>query len=183
MCALPVESPPRDEGVESAEPDEENERDERDERVEPEQPTAFDWSLALGATHLEGPAGRVAIGDALGGAEIVMLYVTASWCPPCRAFTPQLADLYNEAAEATEGGQPRRVEVVLVSRDQDAEKAAEYRAKMPWLALPDLGRQGSEQIVQQCGIRGIPALLVYRVATGEQLCANAVSRATDFFIQ
>ena len=36
-------------------------------------------------------------------AEYYGIYFSAHWCPPCRMFTPELADIYNEMnASATE---------------------------------------------------------------------------------
>ena len=28
--------------------------------------------------------------------KVVCLYFSASWCPPCKAFTPMLEEFYNE---------------------------------------------------------------------------------------
>ena len=118
--------------------------------------------------------GTVNAQEACSSVGTVMLYFTASWCPPCRRFTPKLAELYSAQKE-------RRVEVILVSRDEDDKDAADYRSHMPWLCLPDDGREGADEICNLCQVRGIPQLLVLEGATGEVLCENGVSRAADFF--
>ena len=61
----------------------------------------------------------------------VGFYFSAHWCPPCRGFTPRLAELYDEAP-----GQPRSFEIVFVSCDHDQETFDEYRSEMPWPAVP-----------------------------------------------
>mmetsp|Transcript_62896 Transcript_62896/g.174321 ORF Transcript_62896/g.174321 Transcript_62896/m.174321 type:complete len:640 (+) Transcript_62896:71-1990(+) len=73
--------------------------------------------------------GEVDTAKALAG-KIVGLYFSAHWCPPCRGFTPQLAELYTASLQA------KGLEVVLASRDRDEEAFKEYYASMPWLALP-----------------------------------------------
>jgi thiol-disulfide isomerase/thioredoxin len=46
---------------------------------------------ALATATLETKAGKsVSASEALAG-KTVVLYFSAHWCPPCRAFTPQLA--------------------------------------------------------------------------------------------
>ncbi|CAF4423383.1 unnamed protein product, partial [Rotaria sp. Silwood2] len=56
---------------------------------------------------------------------------SAHWCPPCRAFTPKLAELYKEAQTTSSS-----FRVVFVSCDRDEESFNAYRAEMPWSAVP-----------------------------------------------
>merc|ERR1719369_1391760 len=72
----------------------------------------------------------VATKDALKGASAVGLYFSASWCPPCRGFTPQLVDSFNGALSQ------KGFRCVLISRDRDQGSFSSYFASMPWLALP-----------------------------------------------
>ena len=48
----------------------------------------------------------------LDSAPAVAIYFSAHWCPPCRGFTPVLAEFYNEANESD-----KQVEIVFVSLD------------------------------------------------------------------
>jgi thiol-disulfide isomerase/thioredoxin len=61
----------------------------------------------------------------------VGFYFSAHWCPPCRAFTPKLAELYKEAQQSSDA-----FRIVFVSSDRDEESFNEYRAHMPWSAVP-----------------------------------------------
>ena len=53
--------------------------------------------------------------EALKG-KVKLLYFSAHWCPPCRAFTPQLAGTYAKLKEAG-----REFELVFISSDRDEE--------------------------------------------------------------
>ena len=52
-------------------------------------------------------------------------------CPPCRAFTPMLADLYEEYNE-----DEKKFEIIFFSGDKSEEEFNNYFGEMPWLALP-----------------------------------------------
>lgn len=68
-----------------------------------------------------------------GEGKIVGLYFSAEWCPPCRAFTPELAEWYTRL---TQGHLRQKLEIVFVSSDRNEDKFDEYYDTMPWLALP-----------------------------------------------
>ncbi len=65
------------------------------------------------------------------GVKSVGLYFSASWCPPCRSFTPKLAELYKEAQANSHG-----FRLVFVSSDRDEKSFNEYHSTMPWPAVP-----------------------------------------------
>lgn len=62
--------------------------------------------------------------------KYVALYFSAHWCPPCRGFTPKLAETYNKMKESRED-----FEFIFVSSDRDESSFNEYFAEMPWLAF------------------------------------------------
>ena len=63
---------------------------------------------------------QVPAAEALAG-KIVALYFSASWCPPCKLFTPVLKAAYEAANKAG-----KRFEVVWVSSDYDAASQQAY---------------------------------------------------------
>ena len=59
--------------------------------------------------------------------DVVGLYFSAHWCPPCRAFTPELVKAYGEVNGS--GGQHQRrnrFEVIFVSNDKSPAEFADY---------------------------------------------------------
>lgn len=82
------------------------------------------------------------------------LYYSASWCGPCRAFTPQLVRAYQELKT-----QHPEFEVVFVSADHSAGDMADYmkEASMPWLAVNYAKRDN--KIMSYSG-PGIPCLVL-----------------------
>lgn len=134
------------------------------------------WGPMLQTTTLEGVDGTELDAEAvLQSADVVLLYCTASWCPPCRAFTPALVELYEEQEN------PRKIEVVLVSRDQPGPAGDEYRAKMPWPSLPIGGTQRSAEILAELGIKSIPTLIGFDNKTGKCITRNGVQQAFQIF--
>jgi thiol-disulfide isomerase/thioredoxin len=61
-----------------------------------------------------------------------LFYYTASWCGPCKAFTPSLVDFYDK--KRSEGNE---FELVLITSDSDEGAMEEYAAdkKMNWPQL------------------------------------------------
>ncbi len=96
------------------------------------------------------------------------IYFSASWCPPCRAFTPQLVAAYNQLQ--TEG---KPFEVILVSHDQDEASMKGYMKShdMPWLAVP-FGDKPIAALKKKYAVTGIPTLIVID-SVGKTLSADA----------
>jgi len=61
------------------------------------------------------------------------LYFSAHWCPPCRAFTPELVDFYKKFKSTDRGDQ---LEIIFVSFDRNEGNFKSYFDEMPWLAVP-----------------------------------------------
>ncbi|GKA02355.1 probable nucleoredoxin 1 [Tanacetum coccineum] len=83
----------------------------------------------------------------------VGLYFSASWCPPCQRFTPNLIDVYNELADKGD------FEIVFVSADEDEESFNGYFSKMPWLAVPFSDTKTRDALDGCFKVSGIPHLV------------------------
>ncbi len=108
----------------------------------------------IGPSLVNGDGTKINTAD-LASVEHVLLYYSASWCGPCRAFTPTLVEFFNEHAES------KRVMVVLVGRDRtEAEQTAYLKDhNMPWPAVP-FKRLENSGLLQKYGGRGIPNLVL-----------------------
>jgi len=98
--------------------------------------------------------GTVTTADALKGKRVA-IYFSAHWCPPCRGFTPKLAERYTELKAKAEA-----FEIVFVSSDRDEESFKEYFGSMPWLALPFDDREAKAKLSKKYKVSGIPALII-----------------------
>ena len=85
--------------------------------------------------------------------KTLLVYFSASWCPPCRSFTPVFSKFYKEQKEKRQD-----FEVVWVSWDNSEEQAKEYYEKMPWLALPFSEKKIKEKLNRKFQVRSIPTL-------------------------
>jgi thiol-disulfide isomerase/thioredoxin len=114
----------------------------------------------------------IPLADALGGREFVLLYASASWCGPCRKFTPSLTQWYQSL------GASKTVEVVFLSADHDEGSFRDYHTHMPWLAV-DHDEDTREQLMGHIGVKGIPQLTVLDGRTGRIIEQNAVGKPLD----
>ena len=106
-------------------------------------------------TKLTNTAGEAVPVSSLKG-KIVGVYFSASWCPPCRGFTPQLVKFYEQ------GAGKENFEIVFVSSDRSASAMKGYMKKdsMPWTAIP-FGHPSAGALKRKLGIRGIPMLVIF----------------------
>ena len=87
--------------------------------------------------------------------KYLMLYFSASWCPPCRAFTPKLSAFYSELKV-----QRTDFELLFVSSDKTEENFNDYFKKMSFGALPFQYRDTKAALNKLFGVSGIPALIM-----------------------
>eukprot|EP00397_Hematodinium_sp_SG-2012_P067261 GEMP01103673.1.p1 GENE.GEMP01103673.1~~GEMP01103673.1.p1 ORF type:complete len:144 (+),score=31.58 GEMP01103673.1:122-553(+) len=92
--------------------------------------------------------------DLLQGKVAVALYFSGNWCPPCRGFTPILAEQYEKIYKA------KGMEVIFVSSDEDEKKFLAYYGEHPWLALPFADRKLKEELSKKYGVQSIPTLII-----------------------
>jgi len=112
--------------------------------------------------NLLGPALHAAPGvgistqDLLKEADLVLLYFSASWCPPCRAFSPVLKEFYQTCKKNPK----TNVEIVFISSDRSIEEFDAYSGTMPWLSLPLTQSKISKSLSAKLCINSIPSLIV-----------------------
>jgi len=94
------------------------------------------------------------------------LYFSAHWCPPCRNFTPVLADFYNKINE-----KEKKFEVIFISSDQSSQQFEEYFGTMPWAAV-DYNNEMRETLGEAFQVSGIPTLIVFD-NKGKKICDDA----------
>nr|TKR84445.1 putative nucleoredoxin 1 isoform X1 [Populus alba] len=92
---------------------------------------------------------KVRVSDLVG--KNILLYFSAQWCPPCRAFLPKLIEAYH-----TIKGKGNAFEVIFISSDSDQSTFDEFYSEMPWLALP-FGDERKQILSRKFKIKGIPA--------------------------
>jgi len=102
--------------------------------------------------NLKGPKGDLK-GSALKG-KVFGLYFSAHWCPPCRGFTPKLAEWYQKDLRG------KGFEIVFVSSDKEENEFAAYFGEQPWLALDYADRKRKEQLSNHFGVSGIPSFVI-----------------------
>ena len=110
------------------------------------------WSLVIGLTcDIIVSFFQVPVSDLVG--KNILLYFSAHWCPPCRAFLPKLMDAYHKIKAKDDA-----FEVIFISSDKDQESFDEFFSGMPWLALP-FGDTRKASLSRTFKVNGIPTVV------------------------
>lgn len=107
--------------------------------------------------------------SAFGGKKAVALYFSAHWCPPCRGFTPQLAEWYTKDLNG------KGLEVVFISSDRSEDDFKDYYKEQPWLALPFSARDKKAALSTKYKVEGIPALVIINPEDGSVITKDGRS--------
>jgi len=110
--------------------------------------------------------------EALKDKKAIAIYFSAHWCPPCRMFTPQLAEWYKKSLQSL------GMEVVFASSDQSEQAFSDYFAEMPWLALPYSERDIKAKLGEKFDCSGIPYLVILG-ADGQIIAKNGRGKVTE----
>jgi len=127
-----------------------------------------DFKLLLGDKLLQGTE-EVDIEKVLAGKRAIGLYFSAHWCPPCRGFTPKLAEYYTSDLKS------KGLEIVFVSSDRDEASFKEYYAEQPWLALPFSARDMKTQLSKKFSVEGIPTFVIINGEDGSVITKDGRS--------
>lgn len=83
------------------------------------------------------------------------IYFSAHWCPPCKAFTPQLVDTYQRIQE-----RGHDFEVIFVSSDRSEDSYNTYTETMPWLRIPFNQEERRRKLARAFDVQAIPTLVI-----------------------
>ncbi|CAA2986345.1 probable nucleoredoxin 1 [Olea europaea subsp. europaea] len=101
----------------------------------------------------------------------ILLYFSAHWCPPCRAFLPKLIEAYHEIKAKDD-----KFEVIFISSDRDQISFDEFFSTMPWLAIP-FGDKRKLSLSRLFKVQGIPTLVAVG-PTGKTVTTGAINLIT-----
>lgn len=118
---------------------------------------------------------KVSLSEAFGRKKYVGIYVSASWCAPCRHFTPRLIEFYGQFKD--------QVEIVLIGCDKTEPEVFKYMCdyQMPWLTGKK-GSAGTMDYLRRYGIRGIPNFQFFEAKTGKLVVSETDLRTVRRFI-
>ncbi|KAL7428059.1 hypothetical protein ACHAXH_004170 [Discostella pseudostelligera] len=123
---------------------------------------------------------KISLSNAFSKVDLVFLYASAHWCPPCRRYTPQLVQFYNDAKKLYKSDPKRlhQIEIVFVSTDHDINEFGKYYATMPWLAVP-FDSETRERLLAWMNVTSVPRLMCLDGRSGKVVETNSVGRALD----
>jgi len=134
---------------------------------------AFPWKPptlweALGEEVLDHAGETVAVSDLRGPGKVLGLYFSASWCPPCHAFTPKLVETFKAVKAAG-----KDFEIVFVSSDRSMADFQKYFETMEGFHAIPHGDKRKGQLSKVFEVEGIPTFVTIDAETGATINANA----------
>uniref|UniRef100_A0A131XGE3 Thioredoxin domain-containing protein n=1 Tax=Hyalomma excavatum TaxID=257692 RepID=A0A131XGE3_9ACAR len=113
--------------------------------------------MLAGKTLIKADGSEHPVEEVLRDVKLVALYFSAHWCPPCRHFTPILADAYADVKESLPCAQ-----VIFVSLDHSKEDMMHYMEDChgDWYAIPYEDPCREEMAKKY--VTGIPTLIVFK---------------------
>ncbi|CAB4063552.1 E3.5.1.52 [Lepeophtheirus salmonis] len=108
------------------------------------------------------------------GKKYAVFYFSAHWCPPCRQFTPILAQAYA-------GALGKKGEVIFVSSDRTEEEMYSYmkEAHGGWMSIDYKNSTLRGLLGSRLEVNGIPALVVVNLFDGSVMSRDARSEITS----
>ena len=117
---------------------------------------------------IDNSGNKVSLED-LKSKDIIGVYFSAHWCPPCRQFTPVLNEIYKKNI-----ADYKSFELIFVSSDQNEKSFQEYFGTMAFKALDYSERSTKEVLAKAFDVRGIPMLVLFN-GKGELLSKDGRS--------
>lgn len=98
--------------------------------------------------------------DALQGIEVLGLFFSAHWCPPCKSVLPVLCDRYTKMKEAG-----KKIEIIFVCTNDVEAHFEEFHSNMSFPALPyELAYD--RELFDRFELPGIPFLVLLHARDG-----------------
>ncbi|KAH9255174.1 hypothetical protein BASA81_006614 [Batrachochytrium salamandrivorans] len=108
-----------------------------------------------------------------GRAYTDMLHSVDNWCPPCRGFTPKLAQWYAKDLKA------KGLEVIFISSDKGQTEFDSYLSEQPWFALPFADRARKAKLSDKFKVQGIPSLILLNPKDGSLITDSGRESVTQ----
>lgn len=116
--------------------------------------TKADWNQIFADGLLDADGNAVSLAE-LKKKKFIGVYCSASWCGPCRQFTPQLVDFYKKNSD--------KIGIVLIGLDNSQAAVLKYMKdhEMPFFTAKH-NSAGANLYTREQGVRGIPDFRVFK---------------------
>lgn len=110
------------------------------------------WQKLLGNDLFDANGKKVSVANAT-KKKYIGIYSSASWCGPCRAFTPKLVEFYKKNKS--------KIDIILLGCHHTKDDVCAYMKKyeMPWAGTYQT--EAVKQFFQRRNINGIPDFRVF----------------------